>query len=170
MLVRQVVLLIPPESSHLKPLPSRQHFVSISPLSATLIRPSRKCCKHKTYGNTNSFRCNTYKKPGEGAVSFNLKVTPHYIGIPPLAVASSFSYANSALPVDLGASSFSTLLCELCALRALCVKSFLPLQLSTVDCQLQSPTHLIGFPSVHPLKSPHHKTTCTCAPRNEAAR
>src|SRR5467141_1308675 len=26
----------------------------------------RKCCKQKTYGKTNSFSCNTYKKQGEG--------------------------------------------------------------------------------------------------------
>src|SRR5882724_5931053 len=26
----------------------------------------RKCCKHKTYRKANSFRCNTYKKQGEG--------------------------------------------------------------------------------------------------------
>jgi len=26
----------------------------------------RKCCKQKTYGRANSFRCNTYKKQGGG--------------------------------------------------------------------------------------------------------
>ena len=26
----------------------------------------RKCCKQKTYGKAKPFRCNTYKKPGEG--------------------------------------------------------------------------------------------------------
>ncbi len=27
----------------------------------------RKCCKQKTYGQAKSFRCNTYKKQGEGS-------------------------------------------------------------------------------------------------------
>jgi hypothetical protein len=30
-------------------------------------RPSHKCCKQKTYGIANSFRCNTYEKQGEGS-------------------------------------------------------------------------------------------------------
>jgi hypothetical protein len=170
MLARHVVLLIPRKSSHPKPLLSRQHFALISPLSATLMRPTPKGCNEKTYGKTNSFRCNTYKKPGEGAISFNPKVTPHYAGIPPLSVASSFSSANSAFPVGFCVNPTPTLLCELCALCALCVKSFLFLQLSTVDCQLHSPIDLIGFPSVHPLKSPRRKTRYICVPRNEAAR
>jgi hypothetical protein len=37
----------------------------LSPLAATPGSP-RKCCKQKTYGNTNPFRCNTYKKHGAG--------------------------------------------------------------------------------------------------------
>src|SRR6266851_4317432 len=34
--------------------------------------PPRKCCKQKTYGRANSFRCNTYKK--QGGTSFKPKV------------------------------------------------------------------------------------------------
>src|SRR5258708_6840713 len=35
-------------------------------------RSPRKCCKQKTYGRANSFRCNTYKK--QGGTSFKPKV------------------------------------------------------------------------------------------------
>ena len=33
--------------------------------------PSRKCCKHRTYRDIKSFRCNTYKKQGVGSVIVN---------------------------------------------------------------------------------------------------
>src|SRR6266849_351170 len=38
MRARQVVLLAPPKSSHLRPLLSRQHLVPVSPLTATLTK------------------------------------------------------------------------------------------------------------------------------------
>src|SRR5882672_4869867 len=38
MRARQVVLLTPPKSSHPRPLLSRQHFVPVSPLAATLTK------------------------------------------------------------------------------------------------------------------------------------
>ena len=52
--------------------PSNQRFPSLlSAISKSFIcntyRPSRKCCKQKTYESPNSFRCNTYRKPGVGA-------------------------------------------------------------------------------------------------------
>jgi hypothetical protein len=47
--------------------------------------PPRKCCKQKTYGKPNSFRCNTYKKPGEGCT---LSFTPFKPSNAPLLAAT----------------------------------------------------------------------------------
>jgi hypothetical protein len=39
--------------------------------------PPRKCCKQKTYGKANSFRCNTYKKTGGvGPPPFHVSTVP----------------------------------------------------------------------------------------------
>jgi hypothetical protein len=42
---------------------------TVSPSTAVLMDLPAKCCKQKTYGIANSFRCNTYKKQGGGAPS-----------------------------------------------------------------------------------------------------
>jgi putative glutamine amidotransferase len=42
---------------------------TVSPSTAALMDLPAKCCKQKTYGIANSFRCNTYKKQGGGAPS-----------------------------------------------------------------------------------------------------
>ena len=52
-----------------KPLTSQNCFKSFS---CNTYRSPRKCCKQKTYGRPNSFRCNTYKK--QGGTSFKPKV------------------------------------------------------------------------------------------------
>src|SRR6266850_1210500 len=65
----QVVLQTPSKSLG-------SHEVTFSPtvcsrksFSCNTYGSPRKCCKQKTYGKTNSFRCNTYKKQGEGGRS-----------------------------------------------------------------------------------------------------
>src|SRR5438105_1784403 len=39
---------------------------SLSPSTATLMDPPRKCCRQKTYSKAKPFRCNTYKNTGGG--------------------------------------------------------------------------------------------------------
>src|SRR5713226_7227699 len=41
-------------------------LLSHNPLRCNTYAPPRKCCKQKTYGPAKPFRCNTYKKQGEG--------------------------------------------------------------------------------------------------------
>src|SRR6266851_6806397 len=42
-----------------------------------------KCCKQKTYGKANPFRCNTYKKPGVGWAKAPLPPEPPLHPLPP---------------------------------------------------------------------------------------
>ncbi len=63
-------------SNSLKIFPS--HPVTFLPtprprksFSGNTYGPPRKCCKQKTYGRANSFRCNTYKKQGGGGPEGN---------------------------------------------------------------------------------------------------
>jgi hypothetical protein len=67
-----------------RPPPSSNSFEIVRPLKVNFsptvrLRKSfsrntygfpRKCCKQKTYGAANPFRCNTYKKQGGGAYRF----------------------------------------------------------------------------------------------------
>src|SRR5713226_10783704 len=41
-------------------------LLSHNPLRCNTYAPPRKCCKQTTYGPPKPFRCNTYKKQGEG--------------------------------------------------------------------------------------------------------
>ena len=78
---------------------------SLSPSTATLMDPPRKCCRQKTYSKAKPFRCNTYKKPGGRGRDSGPR--------------------HSSYPVSHGP--------EL-ATRPGCIFQ-VPFQLSTVDCQ-----------------------------------
>ncbi len=62
----QVVLLIPPKSSHPSPLLYRQQSAPHKSFSCNTYESPRKCCKQKTYTIAKSFRFRTYKKQGGG--------------------------------------------------------------------------------------------------------
>jgi hypothetical protein len=57
-------------SKIVRALKAKVNFSLILRLRKSFIRNTygfrRKCCKQKTYGKANSFRCNTYKKQGGG--------------------------------------------------------------------------------------------------------
>src|SRR6266478_8162595 len=63
---RRVVLLTPSESLHPIHLLSRQHYTPTSPLSATLMDLPVSIANKRLNVLAKSFRCNTYKKQGEG--------------------------------------------------------------------------------------------------------
>ena len=48
--------------------PFAPFWCNLSPFRINTYRNVRKCCKQKTYAPAKPFRCNTYKKPGAGAV------------------------------------------------------------------------------------------------------
>jgi len=66
--VRGLRALLPAatNSSHLSPSRSRPHLAPLTSLAATLMDSPANYCKHKAYGRTKPFRCNTYTKLGGG--------------------------------------------------------------------------------------------------------
>src|SRR5882672_1743039 len=71
MRARQVVLLTPPKSSHPRPLLSRQHFVPVSPLAATLMdSPASVASKRLTVG-LSPLAATLTKTGAEGGVIVN---------------------------------------------------------------------------------------------------
>ena len=84
----------------------------------------RKCCKQKTYGRTNPFRCNTYKKPGVGAVESD---RPPYGSFNP----------TSHLPYVLQSSVFrNPFVCHSCENCRMCTNNS---HSGTVDSELPDP-------------------------------
>src|SRR5713226_689549 len=78
------------------PLPT----IALSPLAATLTDPPRKCCKQKTYGLANPFRCNTYKKQGVPSFkpkALSLFVSPFLRSLPPYLLTSLPPYFLTSL-------------------------------------------------------------------------
>src|SRR5882672_6754130 len=71
MRARQVVLLAPPKSLHPKPLLSRQHFVPVSPLAATLMDPTASVANKRLTAKLNSLDATLTKNKGVGGVIVN---------------------------------------------------------------------------------------------------
>src|SRR5712664_665210 len=79
------------------------HGVTFSPtvrlhksFSCNTYGSPRKCCKQKTYGKTNSFRCNTYKKQGEGgALPVRSAERSFVTSLLPYLLTSSFLFTRS---------------------------------------------------------------------------
>jgi hypothetical protein len=86
--------------------------------------PPRKWCKQKTYSRAKPFRCNTYKKQGERSVMVNHHPSDIDVG--------------TFRPSDF---RFRPLFCELCALSALCVKSFFCFRLSAFNFRPSTSSH-----------------------------
>src|SRR6266403_2016035 len=68
---RQVVLLTPPRSSHLRPLLSRQHSAPISPLAATLMNLLASVANKELTGSLSPLAATLTKNGGVGRVMVN---------------------------------------------------------------------------------------------------
>src|SRR6266851_10003998 len=64
---------------HERPVHGMTAHYSVKSFSCNTYGSPRKCCKQKTYGLANPFRCNTYKKRGVPSFKpkvFSLRVFP----------------------------------------------------------------------------------------------
>ncbi len=113
MRVPHAVLLTPPKSSHPSQLLSRQQYDPVSPLAATLMDlPASVANKRLTVGLS----------PLDATLTKNKGRRTLWL--------TTILLTLTFRPSDF---RFCSLLCELCVLRALCVKSFFFFELSTFD-------------------------------------
>src|SRR6266403_3954250 len=68
MATRQVVLLTPPKSSHLRPLLSRQHNAPISPLAATLMNLPANVANKELAGSLSPLAATLTRNRGWGVL------------------------------------------------------------------------------------------------------
>jgi hypothetical protein len=82
-----------------------QILLSRNSLRCNTYAPPRKCCKQKTYGPAKPFRCNTYKKQGEGVpIMVNQVLETNHLPISPLRVSASLWLPR--LPFSVHTSKF----------------------------------------------------------------
>src|SRR6266404_7126771 len=72
MRARQIVLLAPSESSHPGPLLSRQHFIPVSPLAATLMDSPASVANKRLTARLNPLAAALTKNRGVGAPPFDV--------------------------------------------------------------------------------------------------
>src|SRR5882762_5364863 len=82
MRARQVVLLAPPKSFHPRPLLSRQHFIPLNPLAATLMDLPASVADNRLTARLSPLAATLTKNRGGGGVIVNQKSCPESLSCP----------------------------------------------------------------------------------------
>src|SRR6266850_7190000 len=92
----QVVLQTPSKSLGSHEVTFSPTVSSRKPFSCNTYASSSKCCKQKTCSRANFFRCNTYRKQGEGgALPVRSAERPFVTSLLPYLLTSSFLFTRS---------------------------------------------------------------------------